>query len=838
MRILIIFILSISELFSQGRGQWSGSGNSSDFQILMTVKGNLIDSETYEALSFATISIKTIDSILISGGISDENGRFKIELDFRKMMSKVREARINNTNSQRLGMNLFAEIDYLGYNSKKIKIPFTRENRNIDLKDISFTPNTTSLEEVTVRANKSSLELKLDKRVFNVGKDLSNKGGTAEEILENIPSIDLDIEGNISLRGSQSVRILIDGKPASMMGFDGPNAFKQLQGNEIDKVEIITNPSSRYSAEGSSGILNIILKKERLKGLNGSVNINTGVPTQNGISTNFNFRKSKFSVFASVNLNQRITKGGGFSDSDYFLSDTTYSSYADRDRTSNSLSYGGRAGISYFPNSKNIFSFSIGTRFSDRNEDEVNKYIDYDSQSNVIQRIERVESSIDKSENLSYNLSYTKNFVKKGHNLKFNFSWSDNISNNTGDYKESVRDLLQDSRSDGNRYDQNIRVDYTHPINDNKGKIELGYKRDYDKMSNNYNAGQWFDDSNYRTILSNVYDYYQDVNAFYVQAGNKTGKFSYQIGVRYEDTDFYAIMEEDNREQTLKYSNWFPSAFFTYELSENTSFQLSYSKRLRRPRFWDLNPFWGLSDGRFNFEGNPFLEPELTDSYELGFLKEFKSGNIYVGSYYRYTMDEIERILDVNDSGYSVFKPVNLGFTNAYGIEMNGSFDIAKWFRTTGSFNFFKSETDGQFKNQNFYSSSYSWRTRLSNNIKMFNNKLEGQITFDYRGPSESPQGRNLSSYGIDLSLSKDIFKNKNGTLSFTVRDLTKSRLRRYERGGKETDNFFTIGEFAWRRTQEFRLSLQYRINQKKRRGGSRNFDQSGFQGGDAIFGN
>ena len=834
---LIILLITPILVFSQGRGQWSGSGNTSDFQILMSVKGKLIDSESKEGLSFATISIKTIDSILVSGGISDENGRFKIDVDFRKMMSKIREERKNKTTGQRLGMELFAEIDYLGYDSRKIKIPFTRDNRNIDLKDILVTSNTTNLEEVTVRAERSSLELKLDKRVFNVGKDLSNKGGTAEEILENIPSIDLDIEGNISLRGSQSVRILIDGKPASMMGFDGPNAFKQLQGNEIDKVEIITNPSSRYSAEGSSGILNIILKKERLKGLNGSVNINTGIPSQNGISTNFNYRKSKFSVFASLSANQRTTKGGGFSDSDYFLTDTTYSSYADRDRTSNSLSYGGRAGFSFFPNSKNIFSFSIGTRFSNRDGDEINKYIDYDSQSNEIQRTERIESSNDDSENLSYNLSYTKNFEKKGHNLKFNFSWSDNTSKNTGDYKEDVRDLIQDSRSDGNRYDQNIRVDYTHPINNNKGKIELGYKRDYDKMSNNYNAGQWFG-SNYRTILSNVYDYYQDVNAFYIQAGNKTGKFSYQLGVRYEDTDFYAIMEEDNEEQTLKYSNWFPSAFFTYELSDNTSFQLSYSKRLRRPRFWDLNPFWGLSDGRFNWEGNPFLEPELTDSYELGFLKEFKSGNIYVGTYYRYTKDEIERIFDVNDSGYSVFKPVNLGFTNAYGIEMNGSVDFTKWFRTTGSFNFFKSETDGQFKNQNFYSSSYSWRTRLSNNIKMFNNKLEGQITFDYRGPSESPQGKNLSSYGIDLSLSKDIFKNKKGTISLTVRDLTKSRLRRYERGGKETDNFFTVGEFAWRRTQEFRLSLQYRINQKKRRGGNRNFDPSDFQGGDAIFGN
>ena len=240
MRILIILLLIIPQiLFSQGRGQWSGSNSSSNFQISMSVKGKLVDSENKEGLSFATISIKTIDSILVSGGISDENGKFKIEIDFRKMISKVREERTNNSNGQRLGMDLFAEIDYLGYNSRKIKIPFTRENREVDLKEILITSNTTNLEEVTVRAERSSLELKLDKRVCNVGKDLSNKGGTAEEILENIPSIDLDIEGNISLRGSQSVRILIDGKPASMMCFDGPNAFKQLQGNAIDKFEII-----------------------------------------------------------------------------------------------------------------------------------------------------------------------------------------------------------------------------------------------------------------------------------------------------------------------------------------------------------------------------------------------------------------------------------------------------------------------------------------------------------------------------------------------------------------------------------------------------------------------
>ena len=196
-------------------------------------------------------------------------------------------------------------------------------------------------------------------------------------------------------------------------------------------------------------------------------------------------------------------------------------------------------------------------------------------------------------------------------------------------------------------------------------------------------------------------------------------------------------------------------------------------------------------------------------------------------------------------NGYSVFKPMNLGYTNAYGIEFNGSIEYNKWLKTTGSFNFFQSETEGEYepidggRTQEFYAKSYSWRTRLTNNLKMFNNKLEGQVTFDYRGPSESPQGKNLSSYGIDLSLSKDIFKNKKGTVSLTVRDLTKSRVRRYERGGKPGDNYFTAGEYSWRRTQEFRLSLQYRINQNKRRGGQRgNFDSSEFQGGSGIFGN
>ena len=840
----IILLFATINIFSQDRSQWSRSSSSQNFQIPnMIVKGKLIDSESNVGLSYASISVVTEDSILISGGITDDNGKFKIEINPRKMMEKIRQER--KASDKGIGMNLYAEITYVGYKIKQVTIPFTRENNEVDLKDISLESDATALSEVTVRAEKSSLELKLDKRVFNVGKDLSNKGGTAEEILENIPSIDLDIEGNISLRGSQSVRILIDGKPASMMGFDGPNAFKQLQGSEIDKVEIITNPSSRYSAEGSSGILNIILKKERLKGLNGSININTGYPLQNGLSTNFNYRKNKISVFGSINLSQRESKGGGWTNSDFFLSDTTYSSYIDRDRNSNSQSVSGRIGFSYFPNKNNIFNFSFGLRSSDSDGDSKNFYTDFSSIGEKIGESRRFENSNRISDNYNYNISYTKNFKQRGHNLKLNYSWSDNDSKNFSSYNEPLVDLNQRTNQQSGRYDENIRADYTFPFNSNKGKLEMGYRRDYDKMNSNYVAEQLFNER-WRIIPpSNTYDYYQDVNAVYLQLGNKSGNLSYQFGIRYEDTDFFANLINTNEITTLKYSNYFPSAFLTYEFSDEESIQISYSKRLRRPRFWDLNPFYGLGDSRFNFVGNPFLDPELTDSYEIGFLTEFDKGNLYIGTYYRHTEDVIERIFDVNDNGYSVFKPMNLGYTNAYGIELNGSIEYNKWLKTTGSFNFFQSETEGEYEPigggriQEFYAKSYSWRTRLNNNIKMFDNKLEGQITFDYRGPSESPQGKNLSSYGIDLSLSKDIFKNKKGTISLTVRDLTKSRLRRYERGGKPGDNYFTSGEYSWRRTQDFRLSIQYRINQNKRRSSQRgNFDSSEFEGGSGIFGN
>ena len=840
----IILLFATINIFSQDRSQWSRSSSSQNFQIPnMIVKGKLIDSESNVGLSYASISVVTEDSILISGGITDDNGKFKIEINPRKMMEKIRQER--KASDKGIGMNLYAEITYVGYKIKQVTIPFTRENNEVDLKDISLESDATALSEVTVRAEKSSLELKLDKRVFNVGKDLSNKGGTAEEILENIPSIDLDIEGNISLRGSQSVRILIDGKPASMMGFDGPNAFKQLQGSEIDKVEIITNPSSRYSAEGSSGILNIILKKERLKGLNGSININTGYPLQNGLSTNFNYRKNKISVFGSINLSQRESKGGGWTNSDFFLSDTTYSSYIDRDRNSNSQSVSGRIGFSYFPNKNNIFNFSFGLRSSDSDGDSKNFYTDFSSIGEKIGESRRFENSNRISDNYNYNISYTKNFKQRGHNLKLNYSWSDNDSKNFSSYNEPLVDLNQRTNQQSGRYDENIRADYTFPFNSNKGKLEMGYRRDYDKMNSNYVAEQLFNER-WRIIPpSNTYDYYQDVNAAYLQLGNKSGNISYQFGIRYENTDFFANLINTNETTTLKYSNYFPSAFLTYEFSDEESIQISYSKRLRRPRFWDLNPFYGLGDSRFNFVGNPFLDPELTDSYEIGFLTEFDKGNLYIGTYYRHTEDVIERIFDVNDNGYSVFKPMNLGYTNAYGIELNGSIEYNKWLKTTGSFNFFQSETEGEYEPigggriQEFYAKSYSWRTRLNNNIKMFDNKLEGQITFDYRGPSESPQGKNFSSYGIDLSLSKDIFKNKKGTISLTVRDLTKSRLRRYERGGKPGDNYFTSGEYSWRRTQDFRLSIQYRINQNKRRSSQRgNFDSSEFEGGSGIFGN
>ena len=233
----------------------------------------------------------------------------------------------------------------------------------------------------------------------------------------------------------------------------------QLQVIENDKVEIKTNPSSRFSAECSSRILNIILKKEKLKGLNGSINLNTGYPSQNGLSTNFNYRKSKFSVFASVNLSQRESRGGGWTNSDFYLSDTTYSSYIDRDRESNSKSIGGRVGFSFFPNKNNIFNFSLGLRSSDSDGDSKNIYTDFTTSGEQIGESKRFENSNRISDNYNYNISYTKNFKKRGHNLKLNYSWSNNDSKNFGSYNEPLINLNQRTNQESGRNDENIRVD-------------------------------------------------------------------------------------------------------------------------------------------------------------------------------------------------------------------------------------------------------------------------------------------------------------------------------------------------------------------------------------------
>ena len=315
--------------------------------------------------------------------------------------------------------------------------------------------------------------------------------------------------------------------------------------------------------------------------------------------------------------------------------------------------------------------------------------------------------------------------------------------------------------------------------------------------------------------LSNNLRYQENIYAAYGILGDDFGKFSYQFGLRYEYSDIETYLLPDNR-NPRKYGNLFPSAVLNYKLNEKNAFQLSYSRRIRRPGFWELNPFYSFSDARNFFAGNPDVNPEFTDAFEVGYLKYFEKGSLSSSIYYRHTEDVIFRIRDVDSTGFGITLPQNIGIDDAYGLEMNFSYNPFKWWRINGDANFYRSITDGTTYQENLYSDTYTWFGRLTSRTTIMKT-IDVQIRGNYRAPRQTPQGSQKAIYHFDFGASKDVFKKK-GTLTLSVSDIFNSRRRNYIAIG---DNFYTEGDFQWRQRQ-FTLALNYRLNQEKRRGGGR----------------
>ena len=765
------------------------------------LRGTVLENGKTSLLPFATVGVYTQKDSLVGGGIADEKGNFEVDLP--------------------LG-TFYALVEFMGFEALKSSVfTLSSKQNTVDLGAISLQSSTADLDEVVVQGEKTLMELSLDKRVFNVGKDLANAGGNASDILMNLPSVAVDPDGNVRLRGSANVRILIDGKPSGLVSFKGSSGLRQLPANLVERVEVITNPSARYEAEGMAGVINIILKKDNKQGFNGSGEVIVGSPLNLGLTANLNYRKNRINWFVNYGLAQRNSPGRGELYQEVYQEDGSTLLLQQRSTsTVNSLNNSLRAGLDYFFNEQSILTASYVWRRSDAHRITDIRYEDYrNTLDNYLGYALRRQDETEDEPNKEAILNFKKRFDQKGKELNASFTYlnywerSDQLftQNSYTIFSSAIPKgaLTQTSLNDEYENQYLLQVDYTQPFAA-KGKIETGIRTSFREMENDYIVQEKQESGNFETIdgLDNVFLYDENILAVYGIVGNERAKWSYQAGLRAEYTDIETRLVETKESNPRSYTNLFPSGHLNYKANEKNAFQLSYSRRIRRPVYNDLSPYVTFSDQRNFFSGNPNLNPEFTDSYELGHILYREKSTLFSTVYYRSTQDKIQRIRTVGDNGFSVTAPYNLVGEESYGLEFSGDYVASSWWKLDFNANFFYATVDGSNLNQNFQATTTSMLFRQSSRFTLPKG-WDLQVRGNYEARRKTAQGVQKGIFFLDLSASKKIL-NQRGTLIFNVADVLNSRINRYITEGS---NFFTEGEsqMVLRQTN---LTFTYRIKQ------------------------
>lgn len=761
-------------------------------------------------IPYATVALySSSDSVLVDGATTADDGTFEILAD---------------------PGNYYIQVKFLAYEEKIIS-DIELISGEYEIGDISLISSATELGEAVIEADRNQMELKLDKRVFTVGQDLSNVGRNASETLDNLPSVNVDVEGNVSLRGSGNVQILIDGKPSGMIGMDPANALRQIPSDMIDRVEVITNPSARYQAEGEVGIINIILKKEDRKGINGTFTANGGFPANAGASFNLNFRREKINWFAQYGLNYRSNPGGGDMYQEYNSPDTSYTFERRRDHVRSELSNNFRAGADIYLDKTNTLTISGLYQHGTGLNTVTNRYRDFNAAGTLAEEVVRDEDEDELENTIEGSITHVKNFRREGHKWETMVQYYLEEDTEDGDLSQTSDDSgvapsFQETHNEEDEQNFLFQSDYIHPIG-KEGKFETGARITNRVINNNYSVSVRDEGEEFSLVdsLNNDFVYNEAIYAAYVMYGNKIGNFSYQAGLRAEYSDIGTELKKQNEVNDRDYLNFFPSVHLGYKISDLHSVQLTYSRRLSRPHFRSLLPFSNFSDNRNFYRGNPNLDPEYTDSYEAGYLLFGNKGSFLTSLYYRHRTGVIERISVADDLGVTTRLPVNLSVQDAYGLEFNFSYRPFEWWNINADMNFYRAITTGEYEGQSLNADTYTWNARATSKFSI-DKKTDIQISGRYRAPRIEPQGTRKSMYSVDLSASRDIL-NGNGTIALSARDLFNSRIYRATTTG---EFFYQESDFQWR-TRQVVVSFTYRLNQKKSNrpgGGGGGYDGDG----------
>ena len=798
----LTLLVSLTLSAQQPRGR--GNFDVSKLPKIGVVAGTLIDMDTKEPLPFAAVKIThKMSAELVTGGMTDAKGRFKVE-------------------GITLGPNVL-EFAYVGYKTKTQEVRLGREGTEQDLGKIGLQSSGVELEEVTVEAEREFMTNEIDRKVYDPSKLILSKTGSATDILENIPAVELDLDGNITLRGSSAVRIMIDGRPSRFSGEDLSALLQSLPGNSVEKIEVMTNPSAKYDPDGTAGMINIVLKKSALQGLNGSVNASYSGADRVRAGVNLNYKVNDVNFFLNMGHSSGRYPRSSWTRRDNFLGEDTLSFYQ------LVQGYGGRngnnikAGFDWSPGTKHVFTVQgtlnqgLRPRVSENNTDWTTPTQEY----TLTQLSDRQGVRANNSFDIIYDFK-----PRKGEELNARMSYTDGSSEDVLMFRQDTlmgpeNKLPSDwyrTNSNGNQWEFNGILDYTKKWSD-KRKFEAGAKvitrEDYDGF-NRTNINIADSSETYLTASENEFLYGEDIFAVYSNYGFKAGPWGFQLGLRAEQANITATQITQDSTFYNNYFQVYPSAFITYEIARGKELNLSYSRRVQRPGGRQLNPFIDYSDP-FNLRrGNPYLLPSFTGAFEFGYTQILKKGTTLTANvYFRDKNNMITWYSEVDSSGINTTTYKNLNNGEDVGLDMNfrGRLGEKGGFFSVGG-NYFYSQVSGDIDGRGWVNQGQGFGLNSMISTPLWKD-ASLQLNGNYRSRRVMAQGMGRPFYFVGGGF-KQGFMNDRLNLSINCRDIFNTMGWNYETRGP---GFYTEGQFRWRnRLVEFGLTYNFGEVQRRRR--------------------
>lgn len=784
-----------------------------------SISGRVLDANLNEPLPYVNIVVKDAASKVLTGGITDNEGNFTIE--------KIPEG------------NIQVEITFIGYKTILKNETIGKGNYNIKMGDILLEESSEGLDEVTVVAETSTIQQKVDRKVINIGKDLQTAGATASEIMNNLPSVSVDQQsGAISLRGNQNVRVMVDGK---LSNIPADQLLKQIPSTSIKSIELITNPSAKYNPEGMSGIINIVLHKNTQIGFNGNINVSLAhdIEPKFNSSIDANYRNGKFNLYGSYsngsikNFNRgRINR----------VEQQIFQSFNILDDNQSHLF---KLGLDFYLDDKNTISVFTNQNSFDNNVN-VNTYIDYVTDPSL----DESQAIYGENENDSeqYNFNYKHDFAD-GHNIELEVDhniFGDNGNTNNRFFSSQRPNFTEDTETDRTR--TTINLDYVNPLSD-AAKLELGLQARLFENSIFYESnGREQNESGQYIPTTTLFDYSRDIYSAYATYGKKLEKWSYQVGLRAEtvsvDSDAFRRDLAANTELNIPFKNdyfeLYPSAFFTYTPSEKNSYQLSYSRRIDRPGIGQVNPLPQFNTALISQFGNQELLPQFTNSMEVNYTRQLKKGSVTAGVFYRIIEDEIQQaiLIDRADTNRLILTNLNFDNTSSYGVELSSNYRPTKWWSVNASFDLFSQkqkslaesfDTNGDIVLNTVEVDNVAWNLRAFNNFKV-SKSLSFSAFGMYRGKNKNIQFEMQDMLMVNLGMRYSFMEGR-ASFSLNYNDIFNTMYAEFD--GERP--FLQRGRFEWE-SQQISGRLSYRFGGGKYRAKSRKQRDNDVKQGGGIF--